>query len=160
MTKAGIDMAKECTKVKFANEGYAKFYLDKIRKTSKRGKVPVSTYLCKCGSWHLTSQINHNDTNSLVKELSILKQLHTELKTSYDAQILKLKLEIDYLKGKHNREDNISVKADSRILALQNRIKKEQEFVRVLRISNSDSISKIIQLQKKLDTYEPDKKPI
>lgn len=45
-----------CNKTFFATEKDALFFLDKLKRTSSRNKIPTSTYLCtKCLLWHLTS---------------------------------------------------------------------------------------------------------
>lgn len=46
-----------CRKVSFSDEKTALFYIDKLKKTSKRKVKPVRAYLCeKCLTWHLTSR--------------------------------------------------------------------------------------------------------
>lgn len=52
---------KGCTKVKFATEKDAVFYIDKLKKTSVREKKPLRAYLCPfCISWHLTSREDYD----------------------------------------------------------------------------------------------------
>jgi len=45
-----------CRKTQFATEEDARFYIKKLRRTSKRDVIPKRAYLCpKCLHWHLTS---------------------------------------------------------------------------------------------------------
>lgn len=45
-----------CKKAKFANEAEAIFFIEKLKKTSKRERKPQHAYLCKrCNTWHITS---------------------------------------------------------------------------------------------------------
>jgi hypothetical protein len=74
-----------CSKVAFANESSALFYIAKLKKTSHREIKPVNTYLCeKCLTWHLTS-IESKE----VKEVKYLKRQIENLK----AKLLKLQNE-------------------------------------------------------------------
>ena len=54
-----------CVKTRFATEKDALFYIEKLKKTSKRAKNPTHAYLCPyCKAWHLTS----HDLNPLTIE--------------------------------------------------------------------------------------------
>lgn len=45
-----------CSKTSFATEKDAEFYIEKLKKTSNRDKIPKRAYLCtECFHWHLTS---------------------------------------------------------------------------------------------------------
>ena len=83
-----------CHKVCFANEKFATEYIDKLQKTSCRGKKPVNAYLCeKCLSWHLTS-IESKE----VREITYLGRQINNLKAKIihlqkENESLKLKLE-------------------------------------------------------------------
>lgn len=87
-------IAKEvCKKVSFADEKNALKYIDKLKKTSIRDKIPVNVYLCeKCFCWHLTNRISieQKETIYLKRQINNLKSkiLHLENENS----LLKLKL--------------------------------------------------------------------
>lgn len=62
---------KHCKKTSFANEAAAIFYIDKLKRTSIRERVPIRAYLCcQCNSWHLTSKPNFE---SVKYEMEIIK---------------------------------------------------------------------------------------
>lgn len=47
----------QCTKVKYSSEHFATLDIKRIKKLSKRNKIPCRTYYCKkCKAWHLTSK--------------------------------------------------------------------------------------------------------
>jgi hypothetical protein len=51
----------ECSKTSFSDEGVANGYIEKLRKTSTRSRVPKRAYLCPvCLRWHLTSGDKEN----------------------------------------------------------------------------------------------------
>lgn len=71
-----------CKKVRFVNEEAALFYIQKLKKTSKRARKPVNAYLCpQCLSWHLTS-IESKENKQLIYK---------------DREIVNLKKKIDHL---------------------------------------------------------------
>lgn len=60
-----------CRKTSFSDEASALFYIEKLRRTSKREIVPIRTYLCPhCNTWHLTSKPNFE---SVKYEMEIIK---------------------------------------------------------------------------------------
>jgi len=91
-----------CKKVHFRCEQDALYSLEKIKKTSKKKVIPVRAYLCKCGFWHLTSKASaHHDSPEELKQ-----------------RIGELEKEINNLKQRNNREENVAVKSNSRIKSL------------------------------------------
>lgn len=100
--KMGIDrdlherpQNKSCTKVKFATEADALYYINKLKTTSSREKKPIDTYLCHfCSCWHLTSRPNYD-----TKDKNTIKALKTELKNK-NLLIAQLNLKINQLKKK------------------------------------------------------------
>lgn len=59
-----------CKKISFLNEAQAIFYIDKLKNTSTRTKVPTRAYLCQdCLNWHLTSKGSYAEENPLILEL-------------------------------------------------------------------------------------------
>lgn len=72
----------ECTKVKFATESAAEFYIKKLKATSIRREKPIRAYLCPfCTTWHLTSKTieERNVISDLKKELHERKMLIQDL---------------------------------------------------------------------------------
>jgi predicted nucleic acid-binding Zn-ribbon protein len=82
-----------CTKAKFTNESEAIFFIDKLKKTSKRERKPQTAYLCKrCNTWHITSiklevdiamdklkNQNKQLYNSLIKRNEKIKKLNEKI---------------------------------------------------------------------------------
>jgi len=74
-----------CKKTYFIDEKNALFYIDKLKRTSCREKIPVSAYLCtKCMNWHLTSiaLVDHKSNMQIVylkREIDNLKAKILEL---------------------------------------------------------------------------------
>jgi hypothetical protein len=63
-----------CPKTYFATEKDAVFYIDKLKATSHRSKVPKRAYLClDCHNWHLTSQ--DNDIDLMIKYRQKINEL-------------------------------------------------------------------------------------
>ena len=77
--------ATYCKKASFANEAAANTYIDRLKKTSTRSKVPQRAYLCnKCNNWHLSSTISweqqHLELDNKLKDLEDrFKRLETSL---------------------------------------------------------------------------------
>jgi hypothetical protein len=81
-----------CLKTTFRDEKEALFYIDKLRKTSKRSVLPIRAYLCeKCLLWHLTSK----DDKTKIK-IERLEKENNNLKN----KIKNLRVEIERLKCK------------------------------------------------------------
>lgn len=94
---------KTCTKVSFANEKYADFYINKLKKTSKRKVIPVRAYLCeKCFSWHLTSTMNVESDRAEVLKKHVV-QLQNKC-AKYKRQVNDLITTINEMK-KQNEQD-------------------------------------------------------
>ena len=72
----------ECKKTKFATEAYAEDYIEKLRKTSKRERIPQSTYLCpNCHAWHLTSKKQRSVETENSKLRSHVTRLNKEIRS-------------------------------------------------------------------------------
>ena len=93
-------MDTKCTKVKFSDEANALFYLDKLKRTSKRKVFPQSAYLCeKCLSWHLTSKLNIA-IQPIIKPLPFIKPITESEKKKLTNLIEQKDNEIKNLKKK------------------------------------------------------------
>lgn len=85
----------KCKKVYFANENSAKFYIEKLNKTSLRKVKPVRAYLCeKCLNWHLTSIVSEENRQLIYKDRQI---------ANLKAKIQHLENEIQRLTNKHKK---------------------------------------------------------
>ncbi len=130
----------DCKKTKYATERFALNDLERIRSNKvQRAKVPVAVYLCKCGSWHLTSQPNWNvkiaELEGIIKTLLEEKQALEEKTKALESSIQK---------AEHKQ-----VSSDPRIIALNKTLRKAKDLVRKLRKSNSSLISENLHLKKK-----------
>jgi hypothetical protein len=84
----------KCKKVSFVDEKFAKVYIEKLHKTSKRALKPVNSYLChKCLLWHLTSIESKENMQLIYKERQI---------NNLKAKIISLKSEIELLNQQNN----------------------------------------------------------
>jgi uncharacterized protein YlaI len=73
-------MVEKCKKVYFADEKNALMYIEKIKKTSKRERNPINTYLCpKCLNWHLTS-IEYKEDKQVIYLKRQVTNLQREVK--------------------------------------------------------------------------------
>jgi len=64
-----------CKKTKFLDEQQAKYYIEKLNKTSIRDSKPVRAYLCDiCINWHITSK---KETKSPSEEIKIRNKIIT-----------------------------------------------------------------------------------
>jgi uncharacterized protein (UPF0335 family) len=122
------------SKVKFATEKDALFSLDKITKTSKRKVIPIRAYHCECGGWHLTSK-----TDKFSEQVTPFKERIEEL----ELETKSLKQTIEELTRKNNKEENVKVKADARVVQLQKRNKVQDETIARLRKDVSDLIVRL-----------------
>ncbi len=126
-----------CKKVKFATNADADFYIKKLGATSSRKKIPTRAYFCRhCNAWHLTSQQN--------KEVEELNNTIINLRNELAAA----KQENEILRRKNNKEENITIKTDQRILTLNRAVTKHQQLIKKLRKSHSELITKLVQYQK------------
>lgn len=73
----------KCKKVKYGSEKDALFALDKIKQESNRKVIPLRTYKCHCGAWHLTSRMDvkeiQKENEQLKQEISQLKDINVDL---------------------------------------------------------------------------------
>jgi chromosome segregation ATPase len=132
-----------CTKVRFATEKDALFYIDKLNKTSIRDKVPIATYLCHhCNLWHLTSR-NSKENQEIFKLRQEIDVLITKIET--------LVKEAELLKRHNDKDENIVVKKEKRLNDYKERIKQLNKVISKLRYDNSTYISKVISLERQLE---------
>lgn len=132
---------KVCSKVSFADEQQALFYIEKLSKTSKRKVVPQRTYLChKCVNWHLTSQEQIKTYDVISQELDELKK---ELQTK-DKLIKSLQETIEYERGKELTDKDKIIKERGEKISQQNSIisQLESKIKKKDRVFNS--IAKLI----------------
>lgn len=125
-----------CAKVKYSSQEFADFAIQQIKKTSKRTKIPIRSYLCHiCNAWHLTSRADFKDEK--INELNqIIKQL---------------KEEIAILKKQIDKKLNAKVLIDKKVAQQNSQIIQLQGTIRKLQYESKDLINKNIQLQKQIN---------
>lgn len=85
-------MTIQCKKTFFSDEKQANYYLEKLKKTSARSKIPTRAYLCeKCFNWHLTAREETGHEKDLKRQIEYLKIKLQRLKN----QMLELRKEYD-----------------------------------------------------------------
>lgn len=90
-----------CKKTSFADQENALFYINKLKRTSLRDKIPIGTYLCpKCFNWHLTKQPStlEAENKELRKEIATLKEKIRNMKINSDGVEASLKKTIERLR--------------------------------------------------------------
>jgi hypothetical protein len=130
----------DCLKTQYTTEAFALSDIIRIKKKSTRDNVPKRAYFCRlCNFWHLTSQ-----TDKLEERLNTkIAELQEEVKA--------LKAERELFK-KTSTEEKALVKADARVLELNNRNGSLQKRNKTITKDNHDLIARNYQLQKKLDS--------
>lgn len=105
-----------CTKVSFADEKLANYYIDKLQKTSVRKKVPVKAYLCeKCFNWHLTHK----------EDYFILREEHEEIVKELKSKVDTLNKQVEILTKKSTEYKKLIQCLENKLIKLKNRIKNE-----------------------------------
>jgi len=134
----------ECNKKScYASEKEALKHIEIIKKKSTWDKIPVRAYFCQNGHWHITSKVSseklletNNELGRLIEEqkqeIALLKELNNEA-----------------LK-KNNKEENIQVKVDKRIVELNKAITEQKKIIKRIRIDNQELIMDNIQLKQHL----------
>ena len=113
----------KCNKTYFATEEAALFYIEKLKKTSVRDRVPRRAYLCQnCLKWHLTS--SDSKAEFYLKKIAKLKQ---EL-ASRSISIQKLKANIVKLNSKLKAKGKDIKDLKIKLSALESRIKNQEKM--------------------------------
>ena len=108
-----------CEKVRYSSKAFADADVEKIKNSSNRQKIPLRSYLCKCGAWHLTSKMNISE---LIKENEELKERIRELEKTY-----------------------VSFSSpDALVQSLQQQLKNKDQIIKNLKKTNSELIIKKI----------------
>ena len=119
-----------CKKVSFGNEQIALFHINKLKLNSDRNRIPIRTYKCECGAWHLTSRISFEDIRQENDEVRL--QAIELVK-----EIIDLKAEVEFLTGKNAHKAVIALKHDPEISKLKKQL-----------IEANKTISKFVKKQK------------
>ena len=140
-----------CNKTKYGSQKEADKDIDRIRKKSKRNTIPIRSYLCKCGFWHLTSKedkfkIKLAEINMDNKKLD---SLNKEVERLGNQNKL-LKEENESLKNADNKEGRHLAKVDERVKRLNEIIANKNKLISMVRKDNHELISKIVQLEKQI----------
>jgi hypothetical protein len=148
-----------CKKVKFANEKEAELGLQKIMENSDRDKVPIRSYLCKCGSWHLTSKTdkfpNTNNVNAKEPSWKITlypkPQAMVELEKKVgdlELEIVGLKAIIEHLKLQNEKNEKSESHLESRIHDLTGQLESQRNLNNKLRGEIKDLTNQLNTVKK------------
>lgn len=132
----------DCNKVQYGSKKMADDDIARISKKSNRSTIPIRSYICKYGFWHLTSKEDMFKYSEKEMENKRIVELIEEVK--------KLKVEIASLKDNTNREINKEVKVDAKVQKLNELINKQDRQLLLARKDNSELIARIVQLEKLL----------
>lgn len=127
-------------KTKYGTKEAADQDIKLIRNKSNRSRIPIRSYFCKCGFWHLTSKedmFKYSDKEMENKKIVELTEL-----------VKKLKEEISSLKDNTHREINKEVKVDAKVQKLNDLVRKLERQLLLSRKDNSELIARIVQLEK------------
>ena len=139
-----------CDKVRYANKKAADEDIKRIQKKSNRATVPIRSYqckICKGSPWHLTSSISYAETIKELTDKNNLLQTENELLKAENTELKK--------DTEEHRQARIQAKAalklDDRMTQLANTNVNQQKQIKSLRKDNSELISRVVQLNKKLE---------
>lgn len=135
-----------CDKVRYGSKKAADEDIARIKKKSTRSRVPIRSYQCTVcygRPWHLTSR---EDLFKLSKQ----EEMENKKISDLTEQVKKLKEEISSLKNNAHREINKEVKTDSKVVALNDAIRKLERSLLNSRKDNSELIARIVQLEKQV----------
>ena len=104
----------ECRKSKYASEQAAELDIARIKRLSKRERLPQRAYLCpQCSSWHITSQ-----RHKASEENDLLKKKLAEAK----AKIKELNIKVAELSRKKGMNWELNVlRKNNEMLAAENK---------------------------------------
>jgi len=128
-----------CKKAPYANEQVAITAILKIRLFSTRQIKPVRAYLCKCGSWHLTSFKLTDDAKNTIDNLN---QQITKLKKQQEELNQKYLVEQQQTRKKLN-ERNKKLNKQKEVIKLNELLNKKDKTIKMLRETVSDLIYKL-----------------
>ena len=113
--------------------------MEKIRKESTRAIVPLRSYLCRCGAWHLTSR--GYSENEMKQYVHTIESLRTILK--------KLKAENGALKSNTHNEYMKTSKVEERMMLLKKEIEDKDKLIYAHRKNVSELIGRLLQADNK-----------
>lgn len=120
-----------CGKTKYSSEQFALAHIEIIKRKPKRRKTPCAVYLCKCGSWHLTSKLD--------RKASTINKLKDD--------IANLNKQIQVITANNNKELLKQIIKEEQVKSLIATISKHNKTISMLRRDNAQLISKIVQLE-------------
>lgn len=129
-----------CNKTKYGSQKEADWDILRIRNKSKRSVVPIRSYRCKSGCWHITSK------EDLFKNSEI--EMRNNKIASLEEEIKKLREENASLKSVDRKEVMLEAKVDQRVKRLNDIASKNGKIISRLRNDNSELITRIVQLEK------------
>lgn len=114
-----MEVTFTCQKVRYSSKEFADADIERIKNISDRKKIPLRSYLCKCGAWHLTSKI---DISEIFKENETLKERIRELE----------KISVNFSSP------------DSLVQSLQQQVKNKDQIIKNLRKTNRELVIKTL----------------
>ena len=152
-----------CKKVSFSDEKQAQIHIDKLAKTSRRGKIPIRSYKCqKCECFHLTSQIKNEDGKKFLIKIveleSLIKLKDKEIESfkktiekrgkvieqnEKKISVLNLKLKVFNLasgadtKSKHEYNNLIDSLISKSLKEIKEDVQKKEELSRLKNLNDS-----------------------
>lgn len=131
-----------CNKTKYGSQKEADWDIARIREKSKRSVVPIRSYRCKSGCWHITSK------EDLFKNSEI--EIRNNKIALLEEEVKKLREENASLKSVDRKEVMLEAKVDQRVKRLNDIISKNGKTLSRLRKDNSELITRIVQLEKQV----------
>lgn len=119
-----------CHKTKYASAQFALEDIARIKKKSTRNRIPIRTYFCRCGSWHITSQMNLNE---LVHQVCILEET------------------LAVICDQNRKNTEIAVQSDKRVIKLTEKVTNLQKLLAIVRNDKLNLINEILILKNKIN---------
>ena len=116
-----------CTKTKYTSQQFAIDDIERIKKKSTRSIIPIRSYYCSCGFWHITSKIDHYE---LKHQIEVLEELNK------------------IINDQNKKDTEIAIRTDERIVKLNQKIQKLYKLLSVIRDDKLNLINEIVKLKK------------
>jgi len=140
----------DCKKVKFATQQFAQFHIEKHKERAKIKGIVARTYLCKCGSWHITSQVprleiikNHEIAYAKLQEdyATLKEQMIEQIKDNVN-----LKAEVELLKKRIKSGFKNDSNSNPIVQQLKGQLNKKIEKISELRATRDELLAKLNKL--------------
>lgn len=132
-------MKAACTKVQYTSEAFAIADIERIKRNSKRDKVPQNAYLCsRCNFWHLTSQ-KIKSIKAIEPLTKCIEKLKLEI-AEYKRTIADLKHKLNHPK-QPSKEERKEINREMVVCELKKQNQKLIEDIARLRKEKSELIN-------------------